>query len=54
MYDSMDEVTSSLTKDVFTESDLEQWVANGITVEEMVRAGWDIVEVDGKLYVFMK
>jgi hypothetical protein len=54
VYDSIDAVIRDLTEDIISMDEQAAWAAAGISAEEMVRAGWDIVEVDGKLYVFTK
>jgi hypothetical protein len=51
-YDSMDALIADLTEGIFSEAELAQWAAEGITREDLVRAAWDIIELNGKLYVF--
>lgn len=54
VYDSMEAVVTDLTEGVFDKAVADIWGTDGITPEDMVRAGWDIVELGGKLYVFNK
>lgn len=51
-YDSMDAIVTDLTAGIISETEQAQWAADGLTMEDLVRAAWDIVNVDGKLYVF--
>jgi hypothetical protein len=53
-YDSIDALVNDLTEDTFSEAEREPWAADGITPEETALASWDVVEIDGKLYVFAK
>lgn len=54
VYDSMDAIMADLALGEVTPEDEAQWAAEGVTRDELVRATWDIVEIDGKLYVFTK
>ncbi|TNC23702.1 hypothetical protein [Amycolatopsis alkalitolerans] len=53
-YDSMDDLTTDLVGGTHSEAELLELARDDISFEELVRAGWDIVELDGKFYVFTK
>lgn len=52
VYDSMDALVHDLTDGVISEEELARWAAEGVTLEDLIRASWDVVEHDGKFYVF--
>jgi hypothetical protein len=53
-YESIEAVVHELADDVVTQDELDQWAAEGITLEDLVRATWDIVELGSRFYVFTK
>lgn len=52
VYDSMDALVHSLVADTISDAERAQWAADGVSLEDLARAVWDIVDVNGKLYVF--
>jgi hypothetical protein len=48
----MDAVVRELTEGVIGDEEQARWAADGVTLEDLVRAAWDVVELDGKFYVF--
>jgi hypothetical protein len=52
VHDSMDAVVRELTEGVIGDDEQARWAADGVTLEDLVRAAWDVVELDGKFYVF--
>lgn len=53
-YDSMEAAVRDLTEGVISEDERARWAAEGVTLEDLVRASWDIIELGGKFYVFNK
>jgi hypothetical protein len=53
-YESIEAVVQELADGVVTQDDLDQWAVDGITLDELVRATWDIVELNGRFHVFTK
>jgi hypothetical protein len=53
-YDSLDALVTDLGKDIFSSAELAQLAREGMTHEDMAHASWDIVEIDGTLYIFTK
>lgn len=51
-YDSMEALVGDLTEGVIGEDEQARWAAEGVTLEDLVRTCWDIIEQGGKLYVF--
>lgn len=51
-YDSMEVLVRDLTEGVIGEDEQTRWAAEGVALDDLVRAAWDIVELGGKFYVF--
>jgi hypothetical protein len=52
MFESMDKLVSSLVVSSISDAERARWAAEGVSLEDLARAVWDIVDIDGKLYVF--
>jgi hypothetical protein len=48
----MDKLVSSLVVSSISDAERARWAAEGVSLEDLARAVWDIVDIDGKLYVF--
>jgi hypothetical protein len=51
-YDSMDAAVRDLTEGVISEDEQARWAAEGVTLQDLVKAAWDIVELGSTFYVF--
>ncbi|MGH3630853.1 MAG: hypothetical protein ACRDRL_25850 [Sciscionella sp.] len=53
-YDSMGALVNSLSEGIAIDTTPEPWASDAVTAEEMVRATWDLVEIDSTWYAFIK
>lgn len=51
-YDSMDALVRDVADGVISEEEQARWAADHVSLEDLVRASWDVVEYAGKFYVF--
>lgn len=52
VFESMDTLVNSLVMGAISEVERAQWAADGVSLEDLARSVWDIVDISGKLYVF--